>query len=168
MGTATLRLVDHEKRRFSRVDLHDVVRNVLATFEPFLTGRDVSSSVFLCGGRPYLRGSEAAVESILTNLLNNALAAFEVAGVGARAVRVSTSVEDATWEMRVADSGPGIKGISKRDIWLPGRTTRKNGTGLGLTIVNDAVKDLGGEVSAIEHCKLGGAEIIVELPILGV
>ncbi len=68
----------------------------------------------------------------------------------------------------VLDSGPGIVGISKKDIWLPGRTTRKNGTGLGLTIVRDAVKDLGGEVEAIEHCELGGAEIIISLRILGV
>jgi C4-dicarboxylate-specific signal transduction histidine kinase len=39
---------------------------------------------------------------------------------------------------------------------------------LGLTIVRDAVTDLGGRVDAIEKGELGGAEIIIELPILGV
>ncbi len=51
---------------------------------------------------------------------------------------------------------------------LPGQTTRPNGTGLGLTIIKDAVVDLGWNVQAVEQGELGGAEFIVELPILGV
>ena len=70
--------------------------------------------------------------------------------------------------MTVSDNGPGIDGINKRDIWLPGRTTRKNGTGLGLTIVRDASEDLGGEVDAEQRGDLGGADIMVQLPILRV
>jgi C4-dicarboxylate-specific signal transduction histidine kinase len=54
------------------------------------------------------------------------------------------------------------------DIWLPGQTRRPNGTGLGLTIVRDAVHDLGGKASAIAHGELGGASFIVELPIIGI
>lgn len=83
-------------------------------------------------------------------------------------ILITTEVEQDVWRMKVSDNGPGIKGINKRDIWLPGRTTRKNGTGLGLTIVRDAVKDLSGQVDAEEHGTLGGADIIVELPIIGV
>ncbi|GAG05310.1 unnamed protein product, partial [marine sediment metagenome] len=45
--------------------------------------------------------------------------------------------------------------------------TRPNGTGLGLTIVRDTVTDLGGTVDALEKGELGGAEFIIELPILG-
>jgi len=168
LGTATLKLLDHEKRRLSRVDLHAAVRGVLMTFEPFLDGRDVAIDRQLCAPSPYLRGSEAAIESIVTNLLNNSLAAFESAGTSARRIRIATTVEGAVWQLRVLDNGPGIEGISRRDIWLPGRSSRKNGTGLGLTIVRDAVRDLGGKVDAIERGDLGGAEIAVELPILGV
>ena len=70
-------------------------------------------------------------------------------------------------ELRILDNGPGIQNISTTEIWLPGETTRKNGTGLGLTIVKDAVIDLGGEVDAIGKGELGGAEIIIRLPIIG-
>ena len=58
-------------------------------------------------------------------------------------------------------------GIRRSEIWLPGRTTRKNGTGLGLTIVRDAVNDLGGRVEAVENGPRGGAVIKVQLPIIG-
>jgi C4-dicarboxylate-specific signal transduction histidine kinase len=50
------------------------------------------------------------------------------------------------------------------DIWLPGRTTREDGTGLGLTIVKDVTRDMRGEVSAKAEGELGGAEFTVELP----
>ena len=168
LGTATLKLVDHEKRRVSRVDLYELVQDVLNTYDPFLQGRDVKTQMELGVARPYLRGSEAAIESIVTNLLNNCLAAFEVEGTRDRIVRISTVVSRDRWRLTVEDSGPGIEGIRKADIWLPGRTTRKNGTGLGLTIVRDAAKDLGGDVDAVEKGDLGGAVITVELPILGV
>lgn len=167
LGTATLKLVDHEKRRVSRVDLHKLLQEVLDTFDPFLKGRDVTVQMDFYAGKPYLRGSDAAIESIFTNLLNNSVAAFESGGTRDRVVRISTSISQDRWILTVSDNGPGIQGIRKTDIWLPGRTTRKNGTGLGLTIVRDAVKDLGGEVDAIERGELGGAEITVELPILG-
>ena len=97
----------------------------------------------------------------------NCLNAFEAQGALARLIRLSTTVEDGRWRLVVEDNGPGIQGITKKDIWLPGRTTRKGGTGLGLTIVRDAVKDLGGTVEAVENGPLGGAAIFVELPILG-
>ena len=168
LGNATLRLLDHDKRRLSRVDLHDVVQGVLETFAPFLDGSHVATDVCLCLGTPYVRGSRAAVESIVTNLLNNSLAAFESDGTMGRRMKIETVIEDRQWRLVVSDNGPGIVNISTRDIWLPGRTTRKNGTGLGLTIVRDAVRDLGGEVDAREHGDLGGAEITVQLPILGV
>jgi len=63
------------------------------------------------------------------------------------------------------DNGPGIRGLTVDEIWLPGKTTTPNGTGLGLTIVRDAVVDLGGKTYAISSSEFGGAEIIVELPI---
>lgn len=168
LGAATLKLVDHEKRRISHVDLHSVIESVIETFQPFLEGRNVKVELCLCDGAPFLSGSEAAVESIVTNLINNSLTAFEHSTTEARMILLRTEVDGGDFRLRVLDNGPGIDGIPKKDIWLPGQTTRKNGTGLGLTIVRDAVKDLGGEVDAFERSKLGGAEIRIDIPILGV
>ncbi len=167
LGDATLKLLDHEKRRAARVDIHEVIGHVLSTFRPFLVNAEIKVEKDLCEGSPYLRGSEAAIESIITNLLNNSVAAFERSNTRDRLINLATRLSNGSVIIRVMDSGPGIQGIEKRDIWLPGRTTRKNGTGLGLTIVRDTVKDLGGEVGASEHSELGGVEIVVTLPILG-
>jgi signal transduction histidine kinase len=166
LGNATLKLLAHEKRRVTKVEVHQVIDNVLETFAPFLEGRDIEVKVDLTKGNPYLRSTEAAVESILTNLLNNSIVALE-GSTGNRQILIKTVVQENILSLSVSDNGPGIEGIAIKDIWLPGQTTNPNGTGLGLTIVRDAVSDLGGNVRAIPHSGLGGAEIIVELLIIG-
>lgn len=167
LANVTLSLVDHEKRRASRINIHEVINSVIDLYEPFFKDRVTTITSEFEKGNPYLRGSVAAVESIITNLLNNSLVAFENNPPGKRLILIRTTIFEGMVEIRILDNGPGIVGISKKDIWLPGQTTTRNGTGLGLTIVKDAVTDLGGNVKAIEKCELGGAEIIIELPILG-
>lgn len=168
LANVTLSLVDHEKRRLSRVNIHQVIKEIIELYDPFIKDRDTKITTEFDQGNPYLRGSVAAVESIISNLLNNSLVAFEDREPRDRKVIIRTVVLSKSIELRVLDNGIGIIGINKKDIWLPGQTTRKNGTGLGLTIVKDAVSDLGGNVDAIEKSEFGGAEIIIELPILGV
>lgn len=169
LSTATLDLISEDKRRVGKVQLNQVVRNIVEVFKPFLEGRKVELSLDLtAAGEPYLRGSEAALESIITNLVNNSVAAFERSATPNRKISIQTRVVDSTWEMSIADNGPGIEGISLQDIWLPGQTLRPGGTGLGLTIVRDTTIDLGGSASAVAHGALGGATFTVRLAILGV
>jgi len=168
LGTATLRLLEGNKRRVGRVDIHELLLSVIALFKPFLDGRDVDVKKTLVPGSPYLKGTEAAVESIVTNLLTNSLAAFERTAVKKRTIEIRTVVRNSRLVVEVLDNGPGIIGIDADEIWLPGYTTKVGGTGLGLTIVRDAARDLGGSVAVEDHGELGGATFRIELPILGV
>lgn len=166
LGNATLKLLEYDKRRVGKVEVHKVIKNVIETFTPFLLGRDISLKTDLLKANPFLRTTEASLESIITNLINNSIVALESSN-GDRQILIITEIQENILIINVADNGPGIVDISLKDIWLPGRTTNPNGTGLGLTIVRDAVYDLGGQVRAIPKGKLGGAELIVELPIIG-
>lgn len=166
-GQLTLDILDHEKRRPARVDVHDVVNSILDLLEPLAKERSVQIKRELAAGSPFLRGNQAAVESIVTNLVANSLKAFEQSPSNERTIVVRTEIENDRVQLRVLDNGPGIAGIRMSDIWLPGETTYPNGTGLGLTIVRDSAADLGGTVNAIANGGLGGAEMIISLPIIG-
>jgi C4-dicarboxylate-specific signal transduction histidine kinase len=118
---------------------------------------------------PHVYGSNALIEAIITNLLTNAINAFNVEGgrIEGRKVIIRTETEASNLKIKVLDNGLGISNIKLDEIWLPGKTTREGGTGLGLTIVKDSVSDLGGGVNAIANGELGGAEFIVELKLTG-
>ena len=164
-----LALLRREKRRFGEVDIHSVTLDVIQLFKPFLEDAKITCEVRLHDGRLRVWGSVAALESILSNLITNAVNAFtqQQQGQLERRILVTTQVSANTLLISVKDSGPGITGLPVDEIWLPGRTSIPGGTGLGLTIVKDSVSDLGGHVHAIAQGELGGAEIIVTLPLMG-
>ena len=149
------------------MEVHAVLVKLLETFQPFLESRGIKADTVLVGSSPYMRASEAALESIFTNLINNSVNALENANVADRRILFRTTVIASEIEIQIDDNGPGISGIEMDDIWLPGRTTRLNGTGLGLTILKDTALDMGGSVEAHAHGELGGAAFLVRLPIVG-
>lgn len=168
LSSATLSLVRANKRRIGKVEINSVIVQIEKMMLPFYTARDTSIKLKLSAQNPFLRCSEAALESILTNLLNNALNAFRRENSNNRIIEISTSIDGDTCVIVVADSGPGISQRNVSEIWLPGITSDPDGTGLGLTIVKDTVKDLGGEVHVTPRGDLlGGAEFKITLPIIG-
>ena len=167
LSATTLSLIDQDKRRVARLDINKVIAGIVSMLNPFFIARDVDVQCHFAPGDPYMRGSTAALESIVTNLINNSLAAFESAGSHKRQIAITTREKAESLFLTISDNGPGIKDIDLGDIWSPGTTTRLHGTGLGLTIVKDAISDLGGAIVASEHGPLGGAMFDIRLPILG-
>ncbi len=166
-GQLTLSLIDHDKRRLGRVEIHGVLQRVCDNFQALMKQRKVEHTLQLAEGTPFLRASEAALEAIVSNILTNSLNALGNSTPGHLRIVWKTNIVGDTLEFRACDSGHGIQGIDVKDIWLPGETTYVAGTGLGLAIVRDTVRDLGGSVDALANGSLGGAEIIINLPILG-
>ncbi len=170
LGKTTLKLVDHEKRRTGSVPVNGTIQTAIDDFEDYFKGRDIKVTVMLSGTAPEIYANEAALESIIFNLLNNSSTALEEISDRSRKVEVVSEVvsSEAGREVKITvrDNGDGIKGIKLSDLWLPGQTTRKNGTGLGLTIVRDTVEDLGGHIDVVPRGVLGGAEFNVYLPLL--
>jgi signal transduction histidine kinase len=176
VGTSLLRfskfplhLLKREKRRTGVVDVHTVIDDIVELFQPFFDDGRIELKKVKVDGKPCIRGSTALLEAIITNLLTNTINAFNVEGARpeGRQIIVNTEIVRDYVRLKVLDNGLGIKDIELEEIWLPGRTTRPDGTGLGLTIVKDSISDLGGKVQVIANGGLGGAEFIVELPLVG-
>ncbi|KAF3891025.1 histidine kinase [Tolypothrix bouteillei VB521301] len=164
-----LHLLKREKRRAGVVYIHNVIDDMIALFEPFFDEGKIEIIKETINTNPCIYGSTALLEAIITNLLTNAINAFNVTGgrIEGRKIVIRTEIEGSHLKIKVLDNGSGIHNIKLDEIWLPGKTTREGGTGLGLTIVRDSVTDLGGMVQAIPKGELGGAEFIVELTLVG-
>ena len=63
----------------------------------------------------------------------------------------------------ITDNGPGIPAEALTKIFMPFYTTKANGTGLGLAVVQKIVVQHGGSVEA-RNQPAGGAEFLVWLP----
>ena len=164
-----LHLLKREKRRTGVVDVHNVIEETLTLFQSFFDDVQIEVIQEKADGKPCIYGSSALLEAIIINFLTNVINAFNVEGgrIEGRKIIIRTEIVENNLKIRVLDNALGINNIKLDEIWLPGRTTREGGTGLGLTIVRDSVTDLGGIVKAIPKSELGGAEFIVELKLSG-
>ncbi|MBM7492685.1 signal transduction histidine kinase [Micromonospora luteifusca] len=165
-----LSLLEKKKREIAEISVDVACSAMVALFSRYLDERSIKVDLDLGAPQAKVRTTIADIESILSNLLANAAHAFTRmdAADRERLIRIRTRLvyENAANQivLTVDDSGPGIDGISLKAIWLPGKTTRDNGTGLGLTIVRDIVADLKGRNEARRRGELGGARIMVWLP----
>lgn len=161
------RLLDRGKRVYGTQHLNAVIVESVDQLKPLLDDHRVAVECELDNGDPVYTGTVAAMESVITNLIINAVSALDSKADSVRLIRVQTVGESDRITLDVADNGPGIRNITLEDIWLPGRGNSTRGVGLGLTIVRDVVADLDGAIAVQARGELGGAQFTIDIPRYG-
>ncbi len=103
---------------------------------------------------------EAQMEQALINILKNAAEALPA--TGGRIV-VRTGRDDSGAFIEVEDSGPGIADEARAHLFSPFFTTKQNGQGIGLTMVQDVLRRHGFMFS-LDGPAGGPTRFRVELP----
>jgi len=83
---------------------------------------------------------------ILGNLIDNAMDALEEGGTVNPMVHICISEDIRSWQLTVENNGPEIPKAQRRDIFLPGFTTKSEGHGNGLGIVTELVEKYSGTI----------------------
>ncbi len=125
--------------RIESVDVNVLVRRALEVVEHDLRHR--AELVVELGDLPPLVAHPARLVQAVTNLLVNAAQAIDGPPAENR-VHVLTRALDAEIEIMVCDSGVGMSPVVQERIFEPFYSTRSrtDGGGLGLTVVNDVVR----------------------------
>ncbi len=105
------------------------------------------------------------IRHALFNLLSNAVQANAVGGTITVRLFPETRAEDlvAGWCLTVADQGPGLSEDVREKIFTPFFTTRPEGTGLGLSVVQHVAFLHDGQITAANNSG-GGAVFSLWLP----
>ena len=140
-------------------DFLDTVRRALATQADALADRKITVlEEFPRGGLPAY-GDSDRLGRAMGQVLDNAVKFTPEGGI----VGVLVRSLEATYELVVADSGPGIAAERVERIFEPfyqvdGSTTRAHGgTGVGLAIVRRVARGLGGDVRVSAGMTVDGA-----------
>ncbi|HUL38082.1 MAG TPA: ATP-binding protein [Thermodesulfobacteriota bacterium] len=117
---------------------------------------------FIPSELPILNIDRDQMRRVMINLIKNSLAAIENEGK----IRIRTSYNPTlqTVLLEVSDDGCGIPDEDKGRLFEPYFSTKKSGTGLGLTIVNAIISDHNGYIRVRDN-KPKGTTFLIELPI---
>lgn len=127
--------------------------------------RQLQGDIVIAGEFGRVEADDVLLRQAFMNLLRNAIEACQGHGV-APDVRVDGTLDRSmnVARINVRDNGPGIPDDAREKVFRPFFTTRKDGTGLGLALVQKIVVTHNGRIN-VTGSPGGGASFQMTLPI---
>ncbi len=146
------------------IELNETVHEVFEFLAAQAAARDVKLHSRPVHGSLRVSGDPVQLQQVILNLVVNGMDAMVGATNGRREVTSSTSVDETSAKISIADCGPGIPSDKLKAIFEPFFTTKGDGMGMGLSIARTIVEAHGGRIWAENHTA-GGAIFHVSLPL---
>jgi two-component system nitrogen regulation sensor histidine kinase NtrY len=139
--------------------LNEIIQETLILFQ---TAHKEVQFKFNPHDLPILNIDREQIKRVMINLIKNSLAAIEKEGE----IRIETGFDPKLQMVRleVSDNGSGIPEEDKGRLFEPYFSTKKTGTGLGLTIVNAIISDHNGYIRVRDN-QPRGTTFLIELPV---
>jgi two-component system nitrogen regulation sensor histidine kinase NtrY len=105
-----------------------------------------------------LNADRKMIEQVLVNLIKNALAAMPANHAGE--IELSAKLAESGVVIRVSDNGEGIEEDLINQIFVPFFSTRKNGSGIGLSLSKNIMKMHGGDLKVQSQEGVGSSFLL--------
>ena len=162
-----LRFVRAGEKRSATVNMNDVVRSAIDLVSYRFSIDEISIEGRLDPELPTVVGDANRLEQVIVNLLSNALDALRSVKPPRRLI-VDSFTDDTGSRVcvTVTDNGPGVAPEIAARLFRPFASTKgARGTGLGLYISRQLVREAEGELDVVKHAEPGGgARFLVWLP----
>ena len=155
-----LRAIRPTKPDLQRAAINDIVTESLALLEREVKDRDILVELELADDLPRCLVDRAQLQQAFYNLIKNALQAMRAGGI----LRIRTEAGPNHVAVSFMDTGHGIAPEHIGRVFEPYFTTKTNGTGLGLMIVQRIVREHGGTLD-VESDAGRGTTVRLTLPL---
>ncbi|MBI5407835.1 MAG: PAS domain S-box protein [Nitrospirae bacterium] len=174
-GTNAKRVVENllsftrvSEEKVEEVDINRNMDSVLDVTRNTFSLNRISIKKELSEDLPHVKGSAGELQQVFFNIITNALSIMKSGG--ALTVRTQSVDEGGKVEIRISDTGAGIKKEHRSRIFDPLFTTKKvgEGTGLGLFVSYGIISKYGGKITfetkTEEESNEHGTTFIIILP----
>ena len=162
----------HQGHENSLVDINNSIKKSLKMGENI---KNIEIRLDFDKNIPYIYANSPRIFYIWENLLMNSLDAIsdakEEGGIKKGIITVKTHIIDRNQrkfiEVIYRDNGIGIPGwlLEGRRLFMPDWTSKVEGTGLGLYIIDRTMADYGGFID-VRNIEQGGAEFVLQFPVI--
>ncbi len=149
-----LQAVRPVKPSLESAELGPLVSETLEFLRPELADRRVLVELEIPADLPTVRLDRGQIRQMLFNLIKNAMEAMTSGGV----LRITAGATDRLVRLAIRDTGVGMTAEQLGRVFEPYYTTKREGSGLGMMIVQRIVRDHGGEIEI--HSEPGGGTCV--------
>ncbi|MEG0026275.1 MAG: ATP-binding protein [Bacilli bacterium] len=132
--------VDKYKIEKDILDINLLMEEVIYNFKPLMKDKNISLDCNFDEEELFIEADYNRLSQVLINMIKNSVEAISENGL----ITINISNKKDHIIINIKDDGIGIENISK--IKEPFFTTKKNGTGLGVSLSNDIVKAHNGTI----------------------
>lgn len=130
----------------NKFNLTELVTNTLGLFQQEFTSKNIQVE-FNVDKNYYIKADKQQIEQVVINLLSNCLYALEK--TCKPKIIIDISQEKTRTHLSITDNGIGIPEDIKENIFIPYFTTRKNGSGIGLTLSKSIIEAHNGRIDFV-------------------
>lgn len=159
--TQFLRAIRPSKPTLVKVKPDDLLKQTLALLKQEIGNRDVSVELVIPETVPVIPVDKNQIKQAFFNIIRNAFQAMPDGG----SLTISVSTSDRFVAISFRDTGTGIEPEDLGSIFEPYHTTKFDGSGLGLMIVQRIVQDHGGQIEVLSKPEKGTV-ITILLPLV--
>lgn len=160
----------HSLNRLSRPDdtpkelcsIHKIIDNCLMVLSNKIKNRiDVEKKYF--NGNDSVLANDSKLHQAFLNIMTNSVQAIENKGL----IKINTEIKSKNLYIYISDNGTGINEVNLAKITEPFFTTKApgEGTGLGLSMAYNIIKEHGGSIFFASELNKG-TTVTIELPII--
>ncbi|MEO1515038.1 MAG: ATP-binding protein [Bacteroidota bacterium] len=146
---------------FQEVDLGQLTERIHTLFKPVLKTENIQFELSPLRGPLLIQADPRLLEQVLINLIKNAIDAFDEEQEE-RHIRLSCArLSVAKCKIQLADNGPGIPLDLLDQIFVPFYTTKKEGSGIGLSLSRQIIQMHQGTINV--ESKVGAGTVFTIL-----
>ena len=116
----------------------EILKHIKILMQPFAQGKNITLKVEQTSSKISLNIDLKLIEQALINLVTNSIYALQDVNQGV--IEIAYRLEVNKLYLEVSDNGKGVTADLLEKIFVPFFTTRKNGSGIGLTITRNIMK----------------------------
>ena len=131
--------------KLESTDAVELMNRVLTLMQPIMSEKEIVLHRNFAAKEMPFRADVDQLEQVFINLIKNAIEAVHQSTT--KEITVGIESRDARMHFRIADSGPGIPREILDQIFIPFFTTKRDGSGIGLSLCRQIVYQHGGSLS---------------------
>jgi len=140
-------------------DLNQLISESISIIKPEADKKQIRLNLHSVSKLPQIQADSSQLKQALLNLLLNSLQAIEKSGE----ISITSETSNGWISVEIKDTGPGISPENLSRVFTPFFTTKKEGVGLGLGIVERIVQNHKGKIT-VESRPEQGTVFTIKLP----
>jgi signal transduction histidine kinase len=135
-----------EQQSTDRISLNKVVQDLTLLYESETFLKNIQLTTNLPNQAIGLRIPESQLKQVFINIINNAIEAIEEKSGLFREIKISTDIQQPYAVIKITDTGGGIPNEIIDNLFNPYYSSKKEGTGIGLSICKKIIESYEGKI----------------------